>query len=258
MAKNQKLSAEAKTRLQNFQAKQDLEQQKASRRKGDNRKAVLAAGLAVLIAFLAQLSYFSFGPGSVVAEPEVSPSASASASPNSSAVPVPDDSVKKLHDAVMTINGQELTVTLDGTLAPQAVANFLSLTKNGFYNNLGCHRLVTEGIYVLQCGDPNGDGTGGPGYSWGPIENAPTDDLYKTGVLAMARRGGDAASMGSQFFIVYQDSNIPSDGVGGYTVFGEVTSGLESLGSIIEAGVDGGGTDGKPSTLTTISSIELK
>ncbi len=256
MAKKQNLSKAAQSRLQGFEAKQVLEQNKSTRRKDDNRKAILVSAVVVLVAFLAQLSYFSFGPGSVVAEPEVSPSASVS--PNSEDVPVPDESTKKIHEGTMTVNGSDLKFSLDGTLAPQAVANFLSLVETGFYNDLSCHRLVTEGIYVLQCGDPNGDGSGGPGYSWGPIENAPEDNIYKTGVLAMARRGGDAASMGSQFFIVYKDSPIPADGVGGYTVFGEITSGLELLNPVIEGGVEGGATDGPPATKTTISSIKLK
>jgi peptidyl-prolyl cis-trans isomerase B (cyclophilin B) len=256
LAKKQKLSTTAQSRLQSFEAKQVLETSKATRRKDDNRKALLVSAVVVLVALLAQLSYFSFGPGSIVAEPEASPTVSAS--PNSADVPVPDESTKQIHEGTMEINGSELEFSLDGTLAPQAVANFLSLIDSGFYNDLSCHRLVTEGIYVLQCGDPNGDGSGGPGYSWGPIENAPEDDLYKTGVLAMARRGGDAASMGSQFFIVYKDSPIPADGVGGYTVFGEITLGLDLLDPIIEGGVEGGGTDGPPAIETVISTIKLK
>ena len=256
MAKKQKLSTTAQSRLQSFEAKQVLETNKASRRKDDNRKALLVSAVIVLVAFLAQLSYFSFGPGSVVPTPEASPTVSAS--PNSEDVPVADESTKKIHEGTMTINGVDLEFTLDGVAAPQAVANFLSLANNDFYNDLSCHRLVTQGIYVLQCGDPNGDGSGGPGYNWGPIENAPADDNYKTGSLAMARRGGDASSMGSQFFIVYKDSPIPADGVGGYTIFGEVTAGLDLLNPIIEAGVEGGGTDGPPLTPTTIEAIKLK
>ena len=71
---------------------------------------------------------------------------------------------------------------------------------------------------MLQCGDPNGDGTGGPGYEFGPVENAPKNGIYRTGVIAMARASAEN-SQGSQFFIVYGTSNF---GPGtGYTVFGE-------------------------------------
>ena len=110
----------------------------------------------------------------------------------------------------------------------------------------------------MQCGDPKGDGTGGPGYNWGPIENAPTDNLYKTGVLAMARVGNNASSMGSQFFIVYKDSPIPADSVGGYTVFGKITSGLNTVTKIAAAGVEGGGSDGKPALEAKLGAISLK
>jgi peptidyl-prolyl cis-trans isomerase B (cyclophilin B) len=135
---------------------------------------------------------------------------------------------------------------------------FLTLAANKFYQDVSCHRLTTSGIFVLQCGDPNGDGTGGPGYNWGPIENAPADNNYKEGVLAMARRGGDGNSMGSQFFIVYKDSPIPADAAGGYTVFGKITKGLSKLDKIINAGTEDGSGDGKPAIETKLGTIKLK
>ena len=199
-----------------------------------------------------QFSYFGFGPGHV---PEV---ASDSAKPNVAAVPKPELSENRTWSGTMEVGKQQLSVTLDGKNAPQAVANFLALNNQHFFNGISCHRLTTSGIYVLQCGDPNGDGTGGPGYNWGPIENAPNDNLYKKGVLAMARRGGDGSSMGSQFFIVYKDSNIPSDAAGGYTVFGEITDGLDRLAPIFKAGVQGGTSDGAPAKPTQLGDITLK
>lgn len=142
--------------------------------------------------------------------------------------------------------------------APQAVANFVTLAKKGFFNQVSCHRLTTAGIFVLQCGDPTGTGTGGPGYSFGPIENAPADAVYKTGALAMARQSAKGDSMGSQFFIVYKDSTIPSDAAGGYTVFGEITSGIESVQKIARAGVEGGGSDGTPVKPVSINRVTVK
>ena len=142
--------------------------------------------------------------------------------------------------------------------APQATANFIALAQAGYFEQISCHRLVTEGIYVLQCGDPNGDGTGGPGYNFGPIENAPAGDLYAEGVLAMARRGGDGSSMGSQFFIVYQDSTIPSDAAGGYTVFGKVTAGLEAVKAIAAAGTADGSTDGRPASEVKLGNVSVE
>jgi peptidyl-prolyl cis-trans isomerase B (cyclophilin B) len=151
-----------------------------------------------------------------------------------------------------------VTLELDGVNAPQAVANFISLSQAGYFEGITCHRLVTQGIYVLQCGDPSGDGTGGPGYNFGPIENAPADDLYSEGVLAMARRGGDGSSMGSQFFIVYQDSTIPSDQAGGYTVFGRVTGGLDAIKSIAAQGTADGSTDGRPASEVTLGNVSVE
>jgi peptidyl-prolyl cis-trans isomerase B (cyclophilin B) len=159
---------------------------------------------------------------------------------------------------VLDINGIPLGVSLDGHLAPQAVSSTIDLSVAGFYNQLSCHRLTTSGIFVLQCGDPSGDGTGGPGYTYGPVENAPADDLYAAGTIAMARKGGDVASMGSQFFIVYKDSVIPSDAAGGYTVIGHVTSGLDRLiAEVTDKGVAGGAADGQPAIAVVIGSLTL-
>lgn len=257
MSKSDKLSAAAKERLQSFEAKQVLEKDKANRRKRDNKLALVVAAGSIVVAVAAQLTYFTFGPGSLPESTET-PQATEEPIENSADVPSPDLAEGRSWEGTMQIGDATLGINLDGAKAPQAVANFLALANDGFFQGVSCHRLTTAGIYVLQCGDPSGDGTGGPGYTFGPIENAPEGDLYKKGVLAMARRGGDAASMGSQFFIVYQDSQIPSDGAGGYTVFGEITSGLQDLDPIIQAGVEGGASDGKPAIQVSIGTIELK
>ncbi len=150
----------------------------------------------------------------------------------------------------------EVVVELDGAKAPQAVASFVSLARQGYFDGTQCHRLTTTGIYVLQCGDPTATGTGGPGYQFGPIENAPKDGVYPAGTLAMARRGNDAESMGSQFFLVYQESTIPSDTAGGYTVFGTVTSGLDVVQAVADAGTADGAPDGSPVNPVIIEGVE--
>ena len=150
----------------------------------------------------------------------------------------------------------DLTLELDGRAAPQAVASFVQLAREGYFDGTQCHRLTTQGIYVLQCGDPTASGTGGPGYEFGPIENAPSDDVYPAGTLAMARRQDDPESMGSQFFVVYQDSTIPSDAAGGYTVFGTITSGLDAVQAVADAGVADGALDGSPVSPVTIEGVE--
>lgn len=177
---------------------------------------------------------------------------------NSADVPDPALAQARTWTGDLTLNTGELAITLDGKAAPQAVANFVTLADKGFFDGTKCHRLTTSGIFVLQCGDPDATGQGGPGYTWGPIENAPADGIYPKGTIAMARVGGDAWSMGSQFFIVYQDSPIPSDGAGGYTVFGKVTSGLDVVEAIADAGTAGGATDGPPVSDVIIEGVKIQ
>jgi peptidyl-prolyl cis-trans isomerase B (cyclophilin B) len=153
---------------------------------------------------------------------------------------------------------EDIVLELDGESAPQAVASFVTLAQGGYFDGTGCHRVVTQGIFVLQCGDPTFTGSGSPGYSFGPVENAPEDDVYPAGTVAMARRGDDAASMGSQFFLVYEDSTIPSDTAGGYTVFGTITSGLDFVRAVADAGAAGGASDGAPVTPVTIEGVETQ
>jgi peptidyl-prolyl cis-trans isomerase B (cyclophilin B) len=252
--KTQNIYASAEASAQKFEAHKAAAEKKLAQRKADNRFSLLVAGGAVVAALALQLAYFGFGPGHVTP----SPSASASAQANSALVPSPALAEGREWTGSIEVGGKQLKVSLDGAKAPQAVANFLSLANKKFYSGVSCHRLTTAGIFVLQCGDPNGDGSGGPGYNWGPIENAPADDTYKEGTLAMARVGGNGSSMGSQFFIVYKDSMIPSDAVGGYTVFGKVTEGLSGLDKIIKAGTKDGSGDGKPAIETKLGAITLK
>lgn len=157
--------------------------------------------------------------------------------------------------ATLTTNCGDITLELDGAAAPQTVASFVSLADKGYYDDSPCHRLTTEGIFVLQCGDPTGTGTGGPGYGF-PIENAPADGSYPTGTLAMAR-SNDPNSNGSQFFIVYKDTALPTDG-GGYSVFGTVTEGLDIVEAVAKQGVEGGGGDGAPAQPISILSVSVE
>jgi peptidyl-prolyl cis-trans isomerase B (cyclophilin B) len=117
----------------------------------------------------------------------------------------------------------------------------LWLAGEGYFDSTVCHRLTTEGIYVLQCGDPTATGTGGPGYTV-PDENLPAEGgvNYPAGTVAMANAGPGTA--GSQFFLVYQDTTLPPN----YTIWGTVTSGLDVVERIAGAGVSGGGSDGAP------------
>ena len=245
-------------RLARFAAKQDLELQKATRRKKDNRLAVMISLIAVALAIGSQLTYSALVPKPEATAPEVSPT-------ESSAL-IPDVSIaeNRTWTGTMEVGQATLDLELHGDLAPQAVANFIDLAGKDFFTGITCHRLTTSGIFVLQCGQSGATADGGPGYTFGPIENAPADDLYTRGTLAMARVGssvlgpeGAANSMSSQFFIVYEDSPIPSDEAGGYTVFGKITGGLDGLRSVFDAGVEGGEPDGAPAIETKLGAIKL-
>lgn len=251
---------EARERLRRYQVRQSVHASRVRRRVRDNVGAVIALVAIAALATTAQLVYLTVGPGAPEAAPSASPSPSID--PAAEGPQPPSTSVSEFREwtGTMTINDSiPLEFRLDGMAAPQAAASFVQLTRDGFYDGLACHRLTTEGIFVLQCGDPNGDGTGGPEYRYGPIENAPADDVYAAGTLAMARQGGDGSSMGSQFFIVYGESTIPSDAAGGYTVLGEVTAGLDDLiAGVIEAGTVDGAGDGAPAVSAVISSITIQ
>ncbi len=135
--------------------------------------------------------------------------------------------------------------------APKTVGTIAWLANQGFYNNTSCHRLTTQGIFVLQCGDPAGDGTGGPGFDFDdenlPAAGADGTYVYPRGTVAMANSGPN--TNGSQFFLVYQDSPLPPN----YSVWGQITEGLDVLDNVASAGVLDGSSDGLPSQAVVIS-----
>lgn len=147
----------------------------------------------------------------------------------------------------LSTNCGDITMATFPAEAPQTVNSMVFLTEQGYFDLTSCHRLTTEGIFVLQCGDPAGNGTGGPGYVV-PDENLPPGAAgnYPAGTVAMANAG--AGTAGSQFFIVYADSTLPA----AYTIWGEVTRGLDIVQAIADAGVAGGGADGPPAQRVVI------
>lgn len=273
--KQDREARESRGRVRAYQARQAVHAQQGKRRLRDN---ILTAGILVVVLVVlvaAQIFYFNGGPGT--AEPTAAatdtPAPDATddgavvptAGANAGDVPASDLAEGRTWTGTLTLNDIPLGVALDGALAPQAVSSTVSLTQSGFYDGLSCHRLTngkdaTGGDFaVLQCGDPNGDGSGGPGYYYGPVENAPADNIYPAGTIAMAR-SSDPYSQGSQFFVVYADTKIPAGQDGsGYTVIGQVTSGLDQLvSSVTAAGVADGTTDGAPMVPTTITSFTVQ
>lgn len=156
--------------------------------------------------------------------------------------------------ATMHTSAGAIGLTLDRALAPCTVNSFLSLAKQGYYTNTPCHRLVTNPtLHVLQCGDPTGSGSGGPGYTI-PDEVFP-ELTYGRGYVAMANTG-QPNSGGSQFFLIYGQTELPPQ----YTVFATISpAGLKVLDQIAKAGDDGslepspgGGKPNQPVNITAI------
>ncbi|WP_327182010.1 peptidylprolyl isomerase [Streptomyces sp. NBC_01334] len=146
----------------------------------------------------------------------------------------------------------DIGIALKAKAAPHTVNSFSFLAGKGYFDHTKCHRLTTNGIYVLQCGDPTGSGSGGPGYTI-PDENLKDtslkNNIYPAGTIAMANTG-QAHTGGSQFFLVYQDSQLPPS----YTPFGTVSAdGMKVLTKIAAAGENTGAGDGAPNATVVIN-----
>lgn len=170
------------------------------------------------------------------------------------AVELPNAGITESNNASITFktNQGEIVIETKPALAPLTVNAIAALAQKNYFDNTICHRLTTQGIFVLQCGDPTGTGTGGPGFNI-PDENLPqpTENNYPAGTVAMANAG--PGTSGSQFFLVYQDTTLGPD----YTIWGSITSGLDILQTIASAGVVDGGADGAPLTGVTIESTKV-
>ena len=161
---------------------------------------------------------------------------------------------KKPFTATLKTNQGDVVIQMATAKAPCTTNSFRFLATKKYYDGTSCHRLTTENLFVLQCGDPTGTGGGGPGYQFG-VENAPPDGKFPVGSIAMARTA-DPNTNGSQFFIVYKATQLPTEG-GGYSIFGTVTKGLDVITKVAQGGVEGGGGDGKPVTPVTIESVQI-
>lgn len=187
------------------------------------------------------------GIGGQTTTPEATPEAAP-------AVDLPNAGITESNKATIsfTTNQGEIVIETTPSLAPLTVNAIAALAQKNYFDKTICHRLTTEGIYVLQCGDPTGTGTGGPGFNI-PDENLPeaVENNYPAGTVAMANAG--PGTSGSQFFLVYQDTTLGPD----YTIWGSITSGLDILQTIASAGVVDGGADGTPATGVTIESTKV-
>lgn len=165
----------------------------------------------------------------------------------------PPNSILKRFPRTITLetNCGDIVIQTMARQAPVTVTVMATLARSGFFNNTLCHRLTTEGIFVLQCGDPTATGTGGPDFRYRD-ENLPAagENNYPEGTVAMANSG--PGTNGSQFFLVYKNTTLGPN----YTIWGRIISGLDIVKFIAEGGIKNGGVDGTP--LRTISINEAR
>ena len=215
-------------------------------RSNTTKKSTVYVALITALAII--IGSVILGLGGQTTTPETTPEAAAPA------VELPNAGITEANKATIsfTTNQGEIVIETTPALAPLTVNAIAALAQKNYFDNTICHRLTTEGIYVLQCGDPTGTGTGGPGFNI-PDENLPqpTENNYPAGTVAMANAG--PGTSGSQFFLVYQDTSLGPD----YTIWGSITSGIDILQTIATAGVVDGGTDGAPVTGVTIESTKV-
>lgn len=167
-------------------------------------------------------------------------------------IPPPDAKRPSAGAVAFTTTCGSFTVSLDGERAPKTAASFEYLAEEGVFDGTGFHRVAPG--FVVQAGDPGGDGTGGPGYSI--TERPPNDLSYTRGLVAMAKSGAEPpGASGSQFFVVTAeaDAGLPPD----YAVVGEVTDGMDTVMAIDALG-EGPGYDGPPSQPVVIESAEVE
>ncbi|MEO5853814.1 MAG: peptidylprolyl isomerase [Nocardioides sp.] len=148
----------------------------------------------------------------------------------------------------MVTSAGTINAELDGAATPCTVNSFVSLAEQGYFDATQCHRLTTQGIFVLQCGDPTATGSGGPGYSFD--DELTGAETYSAGTLAMANAG--PGTNGSQFFLVYGDTQLEPN----YTVFGQIDAdSIAVVQKIADEGTQDGGPDGPPKTPVEVKSV---
>jgi peptidyl-prolyl cis-trans isomerase B (cyclophilin B) len=254
-----------------------LERRAANQAKARQRMmigSVVVAVLAIVGAVVGISLYNGSDHKSPVASAATPSDASAAPTAPASAAPTPNDGLKCTtppaksptpqsfktepaltvdtkvdYTATITTNCGVIKAELFASKAPHTVNSFLFLASKGYFNNTPCHRLTTSDIYVLQCGDPTGSGTGGPGYQF-KDENL-TGAKYSAGVLAMANSGPN--TNGSQFFINYKDSTLGPQ----YTPFGKIVQGLDIVQKIAARGATAADASGNTAPNQPVSILSF-
>ncbi|MFD7867661.1 peptidylprolyl isomerase [Streptomyces sp. NPDC057682] len=243
------------------------QQRREEARRRTRRLTVVITSSVAVVAVIAGATYLATSgdddkSDKAAASASTSPSAEPSPSASEKAEPEPAMKIDKKASYTMSLKTSQgdIAFTMDAAKTPHTTNSFKSLADKKFFDGTKCHRLTTDGIFVLQCGDPKGDGTGGPGYTI-PDENltalgkagADGTVTYPAGTVAMANTGQQHTG-GSQFFLVYKDSKLPPT----YTPFGTMDKdSLKVVEAVGKAGVDGGAADGAPKKAVNISKVTV-
>lgn len=152
--------------------------------------------------------------------------------------------LRTTYSATLDTSHGEIVIELDAVRSPQTVNNFVFLARDGYYDGVIFHRVIEN--FMIQGGDPTGTGMGGPGYKFrDEIEGRGT---YNRGTVAMANAGPH--TNGSQFFICHADTGLPHS----YTIFGRVTSGMDTVDSIATTATD---SSDRPETEVVINTVTI-
>ncbi|MCL4364451.1 peptidylprolyl isomerase [Patescibacteria group bacterium] len=184
----------------------------------------------------------------IITNPSVNNKTTMTKKPSAEKYPFPLIDSKKQYAAVLDTTDGAITIQLDPVKTPVTVSNFVYLAKKNFYNNTIFHRVIKG--FMIQGGDPKGDGTGGPGYKF---KDEPISGDYTRGTVAMANSGPN--TNGSQFFIMQENNQLPKN----YVIFGKVSAGMDVVDKIADAPVKANsqGENSSPVNPVTVKSVTI-
>lgn len=207
-------------------------------------------GISLVIVLIIIIMFMAVKPTPQPEEAKLTPSPSDSSSPKPTGIATPPMmiNITKSYTAILHTEKGDISIALNAKETPITVNNFVALARTNFYNGTPFHRVIRG--FMIQGGDPKGDGTGGPGYKFA---DEPFNGEYTRGTVAMANAGPN--TNGSQFFIMHGDTQLPKN----YVIFGMVTKGIEVIDAIATAPVtqSPSGEESKPISPVNITSVEV-
>lgn len=209
---------------------------------------MISVGIVIIIILIVLIMKNKNTPVQNVMNDSLDTTTNTSTSPKRAAEPTPAMELVpgKTYSVVLSTTEGDITIELDTKNTPITANNFVALARKKFYDRTIFHRVI-EG-FMIQGGDPLGNGTGDPGYRF---DDEPVVGEYTRGTVAMANSGPN--TNGSQFFIMHKDTGLQKD----YVIFGKVTEGMDVVDKIATAEVKPGGEGSTPVNPVTINSVEV-